>query len=177
MPGSHQYGSGWLPKPPVVTHSSSRSHYWVLLLANEFVSNHVICKCRTQLCVEPVLPTGAEIKRLSVGILLNWKQLCNPYFFRGWFGSLFQKHLIGILIGTVLKQLSDENHFDFYFHHLFILFFFKATVVNSRFSQLPASVTFRLPPRGWLLDLLTFDHKRYTCVIKLFWKCAAAALF
>lgn len=81
MPGSHQYDSGWLTEPPVVTRSSSRSHYQVVLLANEFVSNHVICKCLTQLRVKhaTVLPTGTEVKHISVGISFR-KQLCNPQF-------------------------------------------------------------------------------------------------
>lgn len=133
MPGSHQYDAGWLTEPPVVTRSSSRSHYQVVLLANEFVSNHVICKCLTQLWVKhaTVLPTGTEIKRLSgISFFISAiHTLC------GWFGSLFQMHVTGILIGTVLKHLSDENHLG-----LFSLFIYspfkaaKATVVNYKFS-------------------------------------------
>lgn len=34
--------------------------------------------------------------------------------------SIYFRHLIGILIGTVLKQLSDENHLDF----IFIIYLF-----------------------------------------------------
>lgn len=120
MPGSHQYDSGWLAEPPVVTRSSSRSHYWAVLLANEFVSNHVISKCLTQLWVKhaAVLSARTKIKGLSVGFLFLWNSA--SHIFCAWFGSLFQKNLIGILIGTVLKQLSDENHLDFKF--IFYLF-------------------------------------------------------
>lgn len=116
MPGSHQCDSGWLTKPPVVTRSSSRFYYQVVLLANEFVSNHVICKCLTQLWVKhaTVLLTEKEIQRLSVGffsLLFIYFSKNNfvIHIFCGWFGSLFQRHLIGILIGTVLKQLSEKT--------------------------------------------------------------------
>lgn len=179
MPGSRRYDSGWLTEPPVVTRSSSRSHYQVVLLANEFVSNHVICKCLTQLWVKhaAALPTGTKIKRLSVGFF-SQKTTLQIHIFCGWFGSLFQTHLIGILIGTVLKQLSDENHLDF----IFIIYSFsiqssqshgcKLQIFSS--SHLKLSFTYYLPPSGWLLDLLTFDHKCYMYVIKLLKLCSSS---
>lgn len=151
MPGSHLYNSGWLTKPPVVTLSSSRSHYQAMLLANEFVSNHSVCKCLTQLWVEhvTVLSTGAEIKHLSVGFISE--NSSSFHIFCGWFGNLFPRLLKGVLIGTVLKQLSDENRLDFIFIIYSSFKAAKAAVVNHPSSHYE-SKPHMLPPTSELIS-------------------------
>lgn len=63
-----------------------------------------------------VLPTGTK-RKTSVS-LCGKKTLQSIFFVVDL--SIYFRHLIGILIGTVLKQLSDENHLDF----IFIIYLF-----------------------------------------------------
>lgn len=118
MPGSHHYDSGCLTEPPAVTRSSSRTHYkWcnslmILSLIMLFVSaSHNFGCNRLQFSQQEQIFFFTE-NNFAIHI------------FCGWFGSLFPSCLIGIVIETLLKQLSDENHLDFITHLWTSVFFF-----------------------------------------------------
>lgn len=108
----------WLPA------QASRSHYQVVWVANEFVSNHVICVSHNVWWNTPQFPPPLVPKQEpNQALISTWDFFPSAiHIFCGWFGSLFQGNQIGILIGTVWKQLSDENHLDFIFIiYLFLL--------------------------------------------------------